>query len=322
MFYRKIYPPSWSLIKENRFLLIFGLFASILGFNEVKLFLTFSDSSPDFLSSTFNFWLQFFSAFAQAKIAWTNLPALLGLALVFILLVAIVILAISSQGALVKAAAEKSLKVKNRFSNYLYQGIAKFWPLFGLHLINMLIGYFLVTMVILPLTEMLALSSDRVQYLLLSMAVFFILLPMVLIFSFVTRYGMSYVMIKNESFWSAFIKSWELFKINWLITIENAVVISVITLVFLMAMAAAMVFAFTPFFILSVFVAGLSLNLYFLMILIGSLAGIFILIVASAIFGAYYNIVWAKVFIDLTTGTQSHSKIYRIIKRHHPRLAR
>ena len=35
-FYRKIYLQSWQIIKYNWYLLIFGLFVSLMGFKEIK----------------------------------------------------------------------------------------------------------------------------------------------------------------------------------------------------------------------------------------------------------------------------------------------
>lgn len=316
MFYRKVYPAAWSLIKDNPYLIAFGLFASLLGFHEVKLMFALSEATPDFLSSVFNFWLELFSTFANSEITMRNLPDLLGLIVIFIILAALVIMAISSQGALIKSSAEKNLRSKNKFVEYLYQGVSRFWPLFGLHVINILIGYFFVAIVIAPLISLVALTGNLLQYLALSLLIFFVLFPLIIIISFVTRYGMAYVMIKNQKFSEAFTNSWELFKINWLITLENAVFISIVTVLFLLAMAAAMVFSFVPFFFLSVFVGGLNPALYIIFILIGALVALLVLLFASALYGAYYNIAWAKVFIELTTGSQSYSKIYRLGQKH------
>jgi len=322
MFYSKIYPASWSLIKNNLFLLIFGLFASVLGFHEVKIFFALSDTSPDFLSSTLTFWLQLFDTLAVADLTWSILPSLLGLVLIFILLVAVIILSISGQGALIKSAAEKNGRLKNRFSEYLHQGVTKFWPLFGLHLVNIILGYFFVSTVINPMIQFVAMDNSRLEYLLISLLVFFFIFPLIIIISFVTRYGMAYVMIKNQGFLEAFTNSWYLFRINWLITLENSIFIGLVTILYLMAMATAMIFIFTPFFFLSTFLGALGFALYVLIMMIGSLLALFILVAASALYGAYYNIVWAKVFNELVAPGKSHSQIYRLTQKHFPRAAR
>ncbi|PWB38868.1 MAG: hypothetical protein C3F02_01220 [Parcubacteria group bacterium] len=316
MFYRKVYPGAWHVIKDSPYLLFFGLFASLLGFHEVKLIFTLTESTPDFLSSTFNFWVQLFTTFATVKIDSANLPALLGLIVIFLILSALVILAVASQGALIKASADKTTRTRNKFTDYLHLGVDKFWPLFGLHLINIFIGYFFVASVINPLISLVAVSGSLFEYLILSLVVFFILFPLVLILSFVTRYGMAFIMIKNQKFLAAFTNSWSLFKINWLITIENAVVVAVVTLLFLVAMAAGMVFVFVPFFFLSVFLAGVSTVLYTVIILLGSLAALLIMLTASALYGAFYNILWAKVWSELATGGRSYSKVYRLGQKH------
>lgn len=322
MFYRKIYPASWLLIKNNVWLLVFGLFASILGFHEVKIFFALSDTSPDFLSSTLTFWLQLFDTLAVADLNWATLPSLLGLVLIFILLVAVLILAVSSQGALIKSAAEKNGRLKNKFSEYLHQGVNKFWPLFGLHLVNIILGYFFVSSVVNPMVQFVAINSDRLQYLLISLLVYFFIFPLIIVISFVTRYGMAYVMIKNQDFLEAFTNSWYLFRINWLITLENSIFIGIITVLYLLAMATAMIFIFTPFFFLSTFLGSLSFTLFTLMVMLGALLALAILVAASALYGAYYNIVWAKVFNELVAPGASHSKIYRLTQKHFPSATR
>ena len=104
-----------------------------------------------------------------------------------------------------------------------------------------------------------------------------------------------------------------------MITIENAIFIGIITVVYLVAMATAMVFVFTPFFILSMLAASFAPMLYTLTLFVGIIATMLVFIAASAFYGAYYNIVWAKVFIELTTGSPSHSKIYRLASKHLPK---
>lgn len=321
-FYRKVYPRAWQTIKNNLALLFFGLFASILGFQEVTILFNFNKLEADFLSGTVMSLYEWISILAMTNITWANAPAVLNLILLFIIFAAIIILAISSQGALISSAVDAASKDKKKisayFSKHFHLGLEKFWPLLGLSVVNVLIGYFFVKLVIQPLIYFINISNTGPGlYLLLAIIVFFILIPIVVIISFVTRYGAAYIVLKNQSFSNAFVNGWNLFKINWLITIENAVFLTFITFIFFLLMISAIVFAFTPFLILSLLISFSTL-VYWLIILLGSLLAVIIFILASGLFGAYYNLIWANVWIQLTGKGKSRSKIQRASKKYLP----
>lgn len=313
-FYRKVYPKSWQIIKSNLSLLFFGLFASILGFHEIKVLFDLNDANPDFLGSVILFWGSLFKTIAVVEISLGSLPALLGLIGMFILLAIVVILAVSSQGALIYST---SLKGKLKFLDCFQKGLEKFWPLFGLNIINTLIGYFFVSFVLNPLISFISISNVWLLHLVLSIFAFFILLPLIIIISFITRYGVAYIVLKNQKVMEAFINSWYLFKINWMITLENAIFLSIVTILFFLAMFTAMVFIFTPFLILSSFMS-FSYTLFWLIIAIGALMGIIVFIIGTAIYGAYYNIVWSNVFLELTSKGVSQSKLHRLATQYVP----
>jgi hypothetical protein len=321
-FYRKVYPRSWQTIKNNSSLLFFGLFASILGFQEITIIFNFNKLEADFLSATIMSLYEWISILAMTQITWANLPAVLNLILIFIIFAAIIILAISSQGALISAAVDAASKGKKTigiyFSKHFQIGLEKFWSLLGLNIVNILIGYFFVKLIIQPLIYFIIVSNTGPGlYLLLTIIVFFILVPLVVIISFVTRYGAAYIILKNQNFSKAFVNGWNLFKSNWLITIENAILLIFITFIFFLLMLSAMVFAFTPFLILSLLISYGAL-VYWLIILIGSLLAVVIFILASGMFGAYYNLIWANIWIQLTGKGKSHSKVQRVTKKYLP----
>ena len=326
-FYRKVYPKSWFLIKNNLSLLFFGMFASILGFHEIKTLFNLNGATPDLLGSVLESWTIIIKALAVTNLTWASFPALLNIIAMFILFAIILIMAVSSQGALVYSTIQKqkfkSSSKPSKFFEAFQIGVHKFWPLFGLNILNTLIGYFFVISVVQPLLSFLNNGNQEtaVIYLLLAIIVFFILLPIIVIISFVTRYGAAYIVIKNEKLIPAFINGWNLFKINWLITVENIIVLLVITFLFYLALLTVSVFVFTPFLILAYFMSSFSI-IFWLLIALGSLITIVLFIVATSFFGAYYNIIWANIFLELTSKGKSHSKIHRIARKHLPRLAR
>lgn len=318
MFYRKVYRNTWQTIKNNMPIVFFGLFASVLGFNEMKILFNLTSTTPDFLGTNIESWFKIFLAFSETKVGFSDLPNLMTLIGLFITFSIATILAVASQGALIKSAAEKK---KSSMMDKFKIGVEKFWPLLGLNIINTLLGYFFIALVIEPIIYFLSNSQQWSIYLILSVVTFFILIPLVIVLSFVTRYGAAYVVIKNQKFGDAFLNSWALFKTNWVITIENAIFLFFITVFFFVMMFTALVFIFVPFMILAMFMSFSALA-FWVVIMIGLVFGLFIFIFGTSYYGAFYNVAWAHVFLELVSPGKSQSKVHRLAHKHLPKLTR
>ncbi|MBU1202539.1 hypothetical protein KKH39_00615 [Patescibacteria group bacterium] len=319
MFYRKVYKNAWQAIHNNMSVIFFGIFASLLGFHEVKILFNLTGTTPDFLGTSIESWLKILLTFATAKVGLSDLPNLMTLVGFFVVFAIATILAISSQGALIKAAGEK--KKTSSMIERLRVGVEKFWPLLGLNVINTLLGYFFIALVIEPLIYFLSNSQDWSIYIILGIVTFFVLIPMIIILSFVTRYGAAYVVLKNQNFSEAFLNSWVLFKANWVITIENALLLLFITVLFFVLMFTALVFVFVPFMILAMFMS-FSVLAFWIIMVIGVFLAIFVFIFGTAYYGALYNMVWTYIFLELVSPGKSQSKVHRLAHKHLPRLAK
>lgn len=319
MFYRKVYPKTWHLIKRNPTIWFFGMFASLLGFYEVKALFNFSDKFPDFISTNIQSWIEIFITFSTVDMRWSNFPDIVALLGVFILFAILTILAVSSQAALTYSATEKDSKdIKEPLGKQLRKGVEKFWPVFGLNIINSLIGYFFVSMILSPIIMFVSNTSDWQVYILLSIFAFFILVPLIVIISFVTRYGIAYVVIKDQKFTEAFVNSWILFRVNWLITLENAVLLVGVTFLTMIAIITSLIIVFIPLLMMARAIPFLS----FMFMLIAFFLIAILLILGTSIYSAFYNVVWANVFLDLVAPGKSHSKLHRLAHKHLPRLTR
>jgi|APSaa5957512622_1039677.scaffolds.fasta_scaffold37169_2 hypothetical protein len=319
MFYRTVYPKAWQITRKNPVVWFFGLFAALLGYYEIETLSGLANNFPDFISTNIKSWVDIFVTFSNANLTWSSLPDVLALFGLFILFSAITILAISSQASLTYTASAKGKQsVKKSLGLQLQNGVDKFWPVFGLNIINSLIVYFFLSMVVMPLIYFLSNANDWVIYIILGLFVFFILVPLVIIISFVTRYGIGFVVIKNQKFTDAFVNSWLLFRINWIITLENAFLLLLITILSIVAIITLMVFAIVPFILISFMIPILAPML----MLIGYFVLAVIFITGTAIHGSFYNIVWATIFLDLIAPGKSHGKIHRVAHKHLPKLTK
>lgn len=321
-FYRKIFGQSWQLIKQNYQLLFFGLFASLLGFNEIKMIFDFQNTTPDFLGSwVITWWESGQKLIAIKPLNWSMADGYITLIGLFIIYAIILILAISSQGVLIHKAAKFLKSGKSKNGNSLAVALEKFWPLLGINLINTLIGYFFIIFIINPMIGLVAINSGLSFYFLLSIIIFFLLIPLMVILSFATRFGMSYIIIYNQPLWKAFNNGWELFRANWLITIESAITILMFSIIYIAIGFAAIAFIFAPFIVLAL-IMQISPLVFYILIILGSLAAVIIFLLVTSFFGAYYNLLWANIFLRLNGKTANHSKVHRFAHRHLPALTR
>lgn len=316
-FYRKIYLHSWQIIKNNWYLLFFGLFVSALGLTGDFKALS-NLQNQDIVSSTLVDWINIFQTFASTNFTWDKLPDLLTLLGSFFILAIVLVLAISSQGALIHATAQSHKKnAKASLPSDLQIGVENFWSLLGLNFINKAIGFLLIVGVISPIIYLLSLTqSANVMNFIIAIIVFFIIVPLAVIISFVTRYGLSYVVIKKQSLTQSFFDAWSLFRVNWIISLENALGLLLATIIYTIILISALAFVITPFLIIGYLVVQLSVTSFWLVVVTGSFLTIILFIGAVSFFGAYYTIVWTELFISLTEKTQKHSKIHRLASRH------
>ncbi len=223
---------------------------------------------------------------------------------------ALIIMAVASQGALI--ASVKSGKVKS-FREKLKIGVDKFWPLLTLNLLNTILGYFFVTIIIDQMVFILAnMNIAWLSDLLISIIIFFIFIPFIIAVSFVNRYSAAYIVLEDQDVDTAFLNGWRLFSINWLITVENAMLLLLLTFVYFL-----LLMAIKNYFILFVIATFPYLGdgvIYFLN------SGIFL--AGTALYSAYYHMLWAHVFVELTSGKKRHSKIHRVAAKTLPRLTK
>lgn len=321
-FYSKIFGQSWQLIKQNFQLLFFGLFASLLGFNEIKMIFDFQNATPDFLSSWLITWWTSIQQLTNSSIIdWSKSDSFALLLGVFIIFAIVLILAISSQGVLIYNTARYLKNPKTKGNNGLSVALEKFWPLLGINLINAAIGYFFIAFIVSPMIQMIAMRSGFSFYFLLSLIIFFLLVPLMITLSFATRFGMAYIVIHNQKLWPAFNNGWELFRVNWLIVVESAITILLFTIFYMAIGFAVLAFIFAPFLVLALLMQ-ITPIIFYILIILGSFAVVVSFLIITAFFGAFYNILWANIFLRLSSKTPSHSKVHRLAHRHLPALTR
>lgn len=307
---------SWS----NKYFWFFGLFATF--FTSSSLYGLFVNvvsgevaSNPfpilNRLSSIFNL-----DTFGNIGAMMTDDPINMAI-IVFIYFSFIVLfffvawLSTVSQGALVNNAALELTEKENNLKIGLNAGIEKFWPVFSLNVFLKFIfylGFFLISLpFILGIFQKESLSDN-----LIFSIIFVFFVSLAIVFSFIIKYSIAYIVLKKENFTGGLKRGWSLFKDNWLISIEMAFLLFFIDFFVNLVIILLLTIVIVPFIFLAILLAGWgSLFGFWVLMLIALILFVLIAAFSRSIITAFQIVSWTDLFVILT-GQGGTSKLVRI----------
>ncbi|MBA3047329.1 hypothetical protein KKC83_01830 [Patescibacteria group bacterium] len=328
MFYRKILKQSLEINWRNKYLWFFGLFAVLLGAGgeyEVLFRGLTGDMNQGFLQSAG----RIIQTGLFSKSALTNIGFLIAndaAHFAILLLAGLIILAlfcflvftaIVSQAAIVNNSAaiiKGKHKAKLGVKDGALSGIKNFWPVFGLNAIAKLavfLAFFFVSLpVILTANQAAAPIANSVYFI-----IFIILIPLAIVFSFIIKYAVAYVVISGSGFKASIKNGWELFVKNWLVSVEMAFILFMINLLAGLALGLAILTLAIPFvlmaFIFYKFFAAVGFGL---IVVLGFIFILLAIILTGACLASFQISSWTSLFIALA-GKGGTSKIARMAER-------
>lgn len=311
--YSQVLKKAAQIAWKHPTLWLFGLLASVLGSaGEIELIFGGFQFSQD--SSLFSFWQGLaqggFFTFAGIQ-GFAGLLLVNPLSLFFITFIFLLVLALSiviiwlivvSQAALISQSVGVSKNLGVNFTQGFSLGMQKFFPVFGLNLIIKIFGGFLFF-----LTAGLALLVFPGSSLLF--IIFFdIFLVALLLFSFVVKFAICGTVLRHWEFKDSIRQGYALFKKNWAITLEVAV------LVFLAYLVVNALVAYIISQILVITIIAFA-NFPFILVLIFSLLFIAFFFV-QALLAIFHWAAWSIVF-ELIHSPQPvlMSKIKKLFKK-------
>lgn len=304
-FYRHILKKAWEIAIKNKYLWFFGLFTALLGNGgEYEIFLkTFSEDNQELFPNLNNLTSTgIFSAEGlrnTVKTAVTdpvNFSIVMGILLVSLVLVAFLVwLVIISQAALVNSSAKIIQNKKTTFRDSLAGGIDKFWPVFILNLINRGILIAILALLFLLIVKNSGLVS--ITYIIS----FIILIPLAIIFSFIIKYSVGYVVVKGQKLTAALQNGMRLFKENWIISIEMALLLALINFgLGFIAVIVILVLAIPFLFLAFVFLNFLgSMGGFLAVAVLGLIVFIGLIFTTGAIIATFQVSAWTGLFLEL-----------------------
>jgi hypothetical protein len=321
--YRDILKKAWATTFNNRIFWFFGLFSAPLLcgvyevlkytqlFSEENVLLKWGNVLNTGALSLFT--IKELSSSPLALFIYFSIMAILGLIFLFLIWISVV-----SQGSLIDAIDEsKTKEIANpQLSKFIAKGIENFWPVFKINATVIIFSHILLLLAsISALAIYLSASSKQVAPNFIYLLFVILFIPLTLIFSFIGKYATNFVVIKKEHFWSALKNSYNLFKENWLITLEMGFLLLFISFAFLIMFSSLGFFIFIPFWLISYILASLGAVIVLkAIILIGILTALLLTVFATAILSTFQYACWTLLFKQLISKEKSIAKLHRVFK--------
>lgn len=323
--YRKILKKAIQITWKNKYLWFFGLFATLLGVGgEYQMLDKMSENNGE--QVFFNFknslifqqtaWNNFFENFASNY--WNSLLSLIVLIGIIFLFVFILVLAVTSQGA-IPHQTEKIINKKEKditLRSGMMAGQKHFWPILG---INILLKVFIGLVFLLMSLPIIFSGGQSMLALCLYIILFIVSIPVILSFSIITKYSVSFMVIKNNKFSESIENAWELFKKNWVTSIEMALLLIVINIIFALAAIIAIFSISAPFMILSLVFSNFAI--FWILVPLALLVLFLAIICIGSMLTTFQISAWTILFLSLIK-EKTKSKLLRLKEKEQKKTKR
>ena len=314
--YRDIIKRAFWITWHNRFLWIFGFFITFLGLGGMYNFVL--KNSWD--NTIFNRLLNKITSVSLSGIVITENLDKINLGNLFLLfaamlLVAVAIaffvwLAINSFGGLIHSSQILDKKKKGSFVKSFNKARNYFWPILGVTIMGK-------ALILIFLTITSGLLSSLVVYHSVGRALLYffsslILVSISLLISFLIIYASCFIVLKSKGVLESLHKAWTLFKENWVLSVEAAVILFFINLLVKIALIIVVILVSIPFMILLLLFYSASLVVMpTFIIALWIFISIILMILIGSFFSAFQIVAWTFIFDKISKG-RLLSKLYRI----------
>lgn len=301
--YRDILKKSWTITRKLKFLWFFGAFAALASNGEeydivVRNFDTVNNLETAIQNLRNSLDEGIWSVVSENLRLFFSENIFSSLIVIFagiLIAVAAVYMIAISQVAIIRAADLFEKKEKNEFFDGFIIGTKLFWPILLLNLLAKAIIYGAIIVIGIPLALSYLNSGSFSVLTALSLLIFFFLIPVNIFVSFLVRYASINIVLNKAKVMESIKKSFHLFRKNWLITLENALLLYFINFVITFIVVAILSFAGLPF-----TTAGYVIFMA-------------IVIFVGAVLAVFQFSAWTYLFKDINEG-RGISKLMRMFK--------
>jgi len=319
-FYRNILKQAWSLTWRNKYLWWFGIFAALLG-NGGEFEILFNNAGADPGQALFPAWQRIASTGVFSGQTFTNIGnlfrqdtlnmilVLVSCLIIFAIFLFIVWLVIVSQAAVVNNSAAIVKQKKHSFKQGADAGILNFWPVLTLNIIIKAVIYILLVGISLPVIFFQESLNANLFYILALV----IIVPVAIILSFIMKYAVAYAVINKSKVLQAIGQGCRLFKENWLVSFEMAVILFVVNLLVGLVIILAILVLAVPFLFLGlIFYYSFSLVGSWLVAILAFASFLFIVVSVGAALAVFQISSWTGLFLELEKKSGA-SKLVRMV---------
>lgn len=321
--YRLIIKQALNIAWSHKYLWLFGLFATIVAASGSFEYQFLSGSiqsgileNPYFYATSIIIALEALGLFILGIVdlfkydVLTIINTFTVLIIVLTILVSFIWLSISSQGALV-ASSHKLISSKKKISSlsirkFLTIGHQKFWPVLGLNILVKVATIIILSVISLPLIYLI--SKYSVSLTLVYTFAFIILVPLVVAVSFMIKYAIAYIILDDEDFFDAIIKSWIMFKNNWLVSIEMGIILFLISFLVGFLLVIGLSVIVLPYLIFAIDYSMIAL------IVILAIISLFLILIVGSFLTTFQITAWTNIFMELKKGN-GQAKLERVFNR-------
>ncbi|MFA6553131.1 MAG: hypothetical protein WCT27_01780 [Patescibacteria group bacterium] len=317
--FRDVLKRAFHVVKINKFLWVFGFFASFLGLGGEFESLTRDYSNIGQTSSR----ILDMHSLMEGGVIWTMLANIRDAfstqpvqAFFFILMIVIVGLVLLWLAIVAQIALFDSVNKINKNQPATHRegfvvGNKFFMPVLLLNVIVKVILYGLLVVLGLPLISWLLVRDNLWGGFIFVFLLFFIYIPLTAIAAFIVKYAIAYIVIQGKRAGEAMRLAWALFKKNWLVSFEMAVVVLALGVAYGLAIILTLGLIAVPFALIGIaamfFGSGTGL---IVAITLGGIAWFITVAVLGGIFVSYQYTAWTLLFLKLVED-KAPSKLMR-----------
>ncbi|MDD4271454.1 MAG: hypothetical protein PHF50_01475 [Patescibacteria group bacterium] len=319
-FYRNILKQAWQLTWRNKYLWWFGIFAALLG-NGGEFEILFNNNGGNPGESLFPAWQRIASTGLFSGHTLTNIGNLFRqdtLNMILVLVACLIALAICllaiwlvivSQAAIVNNSSLIIKQKKHALKDGFNSGMLNFWPVLALNIIIKAAIYVLLAAISLPVIFYQTSFSAKLFYIIALV----VAVPVAIILSFIMKYAVAYVVINKSKVAVAIKQGFQLFKENWLISFEMAIILFFINLLIGLVIVLAILVLAVPFLFLGlIFYYSFSLVGSWLIAALAFASFLFIVVMAGAALAVFQISSWTGLFLELEKKS-GISKLVRVV---------
>lgn len=310
--YRQAIQHGWQLAWRQRWLWIFGLFAAFLGQLGIVEFL----SKISLATSDVEKYLTDLGLVGQTNPTAVGGGASAGqgdalylwlLVLLLGLVIALLFVAVVSQGALIHSAAQAAQKRKSTvdLGRAWQAGVSHFWRLFFINVVKK--GLLVILAVVVAAAALSAVHAPSLGNGLQFLLIFILACIVGLVLSFLVIYAAAYVVVEEYALGQAVAAAWRLFVDHWLVSLEVGLLTLLFNLVaFVLSLLGFLIFFYPTMLVWVVAIAVSSQWLLAAGFIIALLLFTAYLMWLGSVFTVFITAVWTYLFMKMhQTGIKS-----------------